>query len=92
MLEEDEYKRDTFHTLVLKMNPIINIKNMGSFDTQDTHSVVSNQTHSSENIKKKKTTKKSRANHWPGTTDIQRKSLFSLIIFGFSFFILILFI
>lgn len=26
MLEEDEYKRDTFRTLVMKMNPIMNIK------------------------------------------------------------------
>ena len=47
MLEEDEYKRDTFQTLVLKMNPIVNIKNMNYFDTQDTNSAISNQTHSS---------------------------------------------
>ena len=86
MLEEDEYKRDTFITLIQKIKPMI-IKN--SSEKSEIQKFMRDERFSENSRSEDSHKEKREKEKWKGTTELQRKSLISLLFFCFSFFILL---
>ena len=91
MLEEDEYKRDTFVTLMMKVKPM-NLRELEINVLEE--EAVSENSKSEESRRRLKSGERKvrRKNKWEGTTEVQRKSLKSLLILALSFFALLMII
>ena len=79
MLEDDEYKRDTFLTLTHKVKTLMAAADRTPFEKTSEHSKSEESLHH----------KQKRQQTWPGTTKLQRKSMYSCICLGLMFFILL---
>ena len=83
MLEGDEYKRDTFLTLTHKVRTL-----MVTADPSPPFEKISEHSKSEESLHHKHKQNKHRQS-WPGSTKLQRKSMYSFICLSLLFFVLL---